>query len=268
MEFIHIIVNNQNYLLSSEKIKEILKYPTIKSLAESSKFIKGIMSHKDKIIPIIEIRKLLGFESFSQEQIKLLHKVKSQHLNWIEDFEISLREDKPFKKALDPHKCELGMWIDETLRCMRCNHEGYTDIIKNSVLPYHNALHNEGKKILEHTSCDPIDLQLEIIKEHGANTIKGLQILEEEVHRLSSSFEQLVIYDIDGVDVGFIVDSIAGLHQLDEKNYNLGNEPLSKSNQFIQFFDHYESDEGLMFSMKFTRDVTVLVEQWKEKEIA
>ena len=268
MEFIHIIVNNQNYLLSSEKIKEILKYPTIKPLAESSEFIKGIISHKDKIIPILEVRKLLGFDSFAKNQVKLLKKVEAQHISWMEDFESALRENRPFQKALDPHKCELGKWIDEALQCMRCNNDGFIDIVKNCVVPHHNALHNQGKEFLAVTNADALETQVKTIKEHGAHTIQGLQILKDEIHRLSSSFEQLIIYDIDGVDVGFIVDSVAGLHQLDEKSYNLGSEPLSKSNEFIHFIDHYEENEALMFSMKFTRNVMTLVEQWREKEIA
>jgi len=268
MEFIHIIVNSQNYLINSEIIKEILKYPNIKPLAESSEYIKGIISHKDKIIPILEIRKLLGFDSYEREQIMLLHKLKDQHMSWMAEFENSLKNNKPFTKALDPHKCELGMWIDETLRCMRCNHEGYTDIIKNSVVPYHNTLHKEGKAFLENREQKLIETQIESIKLHGAKTIDGLKKLEDEIDRLCKSFEQLIICDIDGIDVGFIVDSIAGLHQLDEKNYNLGTEPLSRSSKFIHFIDHYESEDELMFSMKFTNALTAIVETWREKEAA
>jgi len=268
MEFIHIIINHQNYLLNSERIKEILKYPTIKTVAESSEHIKGIMSHKDKIIPVIGIRQLLGFESFENEQVKILQKVENQHISWMKDFEVSLKENRPFKKALDPHKCDLGKWIDESLRCMRCNHDGFVDIVKNAVVPNHNALHNDGKKFLAQQNMDAYDKQVETINRHGAHTIKGLHTLKEEIHRLSSSFEQLIIYDIDGVDVGFIVDSVAGLHQFDEKNYNLGSEPLSKSNEFIHFIDHYEQEKDLMFSMKFTREVSALVAQWREKELA
>lgn len=268
MEFIHIVVNNQNYLLSAEKIKEIIKYPMIKPLADSSEYIEGIISHKEKIIPIISIRKLLRFESFSDEQIKLLKKVEGQHISWMHDFEAALTEGKPFTKALDPHKCDLGKWIDETLRCMRCNHNGYTDIIKEAVIPYHNALHSDVKKILEKPDKECLEKHVQAIKVHGANTHKGLSTLEEEIHRLSSAFEQLIIYNIDGVDVGFIVDRVAQMHHLDEKRYHLGSEPLSKSNEFIQFIDHYEIKNNLLFSMKFTRFVSELVTQWKEKEVA
>jgi len=268
MEFIHIIVNSQNYLINSEIIKEILKYPNIKPLAESSEYIKGIISHKDKIIPILEVRKLLGFESFETEQINLLNNLKKYHLSWIDEYESALKDGKTFTKALDPHKCELGMWIDETIRCMRCNHEGYTDIIKNFVAPYHNALHNDGKTFLAKNDQDAIEEQLKTIKYMGNKTIEGLQKLEDEIDRLCRSFEQLIICDIDGIDVGFIVDSVAGLHQLDEKNYNLGTEPLSRSSEFIHFLDHYESKDELMFSMKFTNALTNIVETWREKEIA
>ncbi len=268
MEFIHIITNKQNYLLSTDKIKEVLKYPNIKPLAESSELIEGIISHKNKIIPIITIRKLLGFESFKEEQIKLFKKAENDHIIWVKEFESALKEKKPFTKSLDPHKCNLGIWIDEMMGCMRCNHDGFTDIIKSEIIPHHNALHYDGKKNLEKDQKDLTQKELSMIREHEANTINGLKKLGQEIHRLSAVVEQLIIYDIDGVDVGFIVDSVAGLHQLDEKNYNLGSDPLSKSNEYIHFLDHYESKEDLMFSMKFTREVDTLVEQWREKEIA
>ncbi|MCH9812953.1 MAG: chemotaxis protein CheW [Epsilonproteobacteria bacterium] len=268
MEFIHVLVNNQNYLLNGENIKEVLKYPTIKPLVDTPKYIEGIISHKDKIIPIITIRKLLGFASFKEQQVKLFKKVEKQHINWVSDFENTLQNNTTFHKTLDPHKCELGMWIDEMIRCMRCGHEGFTDIIKNEVMPHHNALHHDGAKILENLSPELRASQLEIIEKHKSNTIRGLSILEQEIDRLSSVVEQLVIYDIDGIDVGFIVDGVAQLHSLEEKTFNLGNEPLSKSNQFVQFIDHYEIKDELLFSMKFTRAVTELVEQWREKEIA
>ncbi len=263
MEFIHIIINRQNYLLNSEKIKEILKYPTIKSLAESSKYIEGIISHKEKIIPIITIRKLLGFQSFSQEQIKFIQKMINEHKDWIQEFESSIKENRVFTKIVDPHICELGIWIDEMIKCMRCNHYGYTDIIKNSLLAPHNALHFEAKEFLEKNINN-----IQSIKEHGKKTIEALEVLQKNIHLLSSSFEQLIICDIDGIDVGFIVDSVAGLHHLDEKNYNLGHQPLSKSNKFIQFIDHYEEQNELLFSIKFTQDIAVIVEQYREKEFA
>ncbi len=263
MEFIHIIINRQNYLLNSEKIKEILKYPTIKSLAESSQHIEGIISHKEKVIPIVSIRKLLGFKSFSQEQIEFIEKMKNEHKNWIKEFEDSLKESRVFTKTVNPQKCELGTWIDEMIKCMRCNHNGYTDIIKNSLLASHNALHLDAKEFLQNNIKDA-----QSIKEHGEKTIKALWTLQENIHLLSSSFEQLIIYDIDGIDVGFIVDSVAGLHNLDEKNYNLGHQPLSKSNKFIQFIDHYEEQDRLLFSIKFTQEVALIVEQHREKELA
>ncbi len=263
MEFIHIIINRQNYLLNSEKIKEILKYPTIKPLAESSKYIEGIISHKEKIIPIMSIRKLLGFQSFSQEQLELIQKMINEHKDWMQEFENSVKESRAFLKSVDSNRCTLGIWINDMIKCMRCNHYGYTDIIKNSLFVSYNALHFEAKEFLENKTEN-----LESIKEHGEKIVENLEILKDNIHLLSSSFEQLIICDIDGIDVGFIVDSVAGLHHLDEKNYNLGHQPLSKSNRFIQFIDHYEEQNDLLFSIKFTQDIAVIVEQYREKELA
>ncbi|MBC8238302.1 MAG: chemotaxis protein CheW [Helicobacteraceae bacterium] len=268
MDFLEIEIKAQRYLLSSEHINELIQYTEPQPIAGSSDLIEGIISHKDKVLPIISIRKLLGFETYTSAQLQLLHDVEGQHIAWVKDYENSLRSGEKFTKALDPHMCVLGKWIDTTLQCLKCNANGYIDILKREVIGHHNALHLEGAKYLENISDDmSIDEKIKIIEMHKTNTIKGIHSLRDNIQKLTLAFEQVIICDINGVDVGFIVDNIEKNHTLDEKHYHTKTTNLSPNSPYIQFIEHYEINKKLMFSIKFTDKLFNLVKSFKQQSL-
>ncbi len=253
MEFIHLSVNNQQYLLSSENIQEIINYPHIKKIPNSSSYIEGLFNHKGSLVPLISMRKLLNFDSFEDEQLKILQKVLNDHKSWVADFKKSLLEESKFEKTFDPKKCEFGKWISKISSCLSCNQNGFNDLIKEHIIPYHNALHRDGKIFLEENNRSKVEDHIKKIEEYCIGTMGGITKMEEEIDKLTSAFERVIVYDLDGMTVGFTIDSVEKLYELDEKSFFSYKEALSKSNQFIHFIDHYEIDGVLMFSMKLIK---------------
>ena len=266
MDFLEVEVNTQKYLIDSANIKELVQYTQPQPVANSSQYIEGIISHKDNIIPIVSVRKLLGFDTFSQTQLQLLHDVEGQHVAWVTDYENSLRTGEPFKKALNPHMCVLGKWIDETVKCLKCNTHGYIDILKQDVIGHHSDLHLNGAKFLEATSADlSVEEKIKVIQGNAQETIKGIHKLRDNINKLVLAFEQVIICDVNGVDVGLIVDNIEKNHSLDEKHYYTATNNLSPNSPFVQFIEHYEINKKLMFSIKFTDELHGLVKSFKQQ---
>jgi chemotaxis signal transduction protein len=253
MEFIHLSVNQQQYLLSSENIQEIINYPHLKKIPNSSSYIEGLFNHKGSLVPLISMRKLLNFDSFEDEQLKVLKKVLNDHKSWVEDLKKSLLEGVKFEKNLDPKKCEFGKWISKISSCLSCNQNGFNDLIKKHIIPFHDNLHREGKIFLEENNRGKFEEQIKKIEEYCIGTINGIKKMEEEIDKLTSAFERVIVYDLDGMIVGFTIDSVEKLYELNEKSFFNYKEALSKSNQFIHFIDHYEIDGVLMFSMKLIK---------------
>lgn len=265
MDFLEINIKTQTYLLSSENINELIQYTQPQPIASSSPLIDGIISHKDKVVPIVSMRKLLGFETYTSTQLQLLHDVEGQHVAWVQDYENSLRTGEEFKKALNPHMCVLGKWIDQTLQCLKCNTHGYIDILKREVIEHHNALYLDGAKYLEGVSDDmTVDEKMKRIEMHKANTIKGIHSLRDNIQKLTLAFEQVIICDVNGIEVGIIVDNIEKNHTLDEKHYHTKITNLSPDSPYIQFIEHYEINKKLMFSIKFTDELYKLVKSYKQ----
>ena len=259
MKFLQIEVNKQNYLINTDCVSELLHYQEPIPTAYHSEFVDGIISYKDKIVPILSVRKLLGFDSFKEEQLNFIKKVEGQHEAWVEEFASSLESGKKFTKALDPHKCELGQWIDKTLSCLRCNNHGFVDLLKQDVIECHDALHNNGHKFLVDTKGDKT-LQKEEVQKNATNTIAGLHALETNIDKLTSAFEQIVLMNINGIDIGIVVDRIDKTHDLDEKEFFTSVKNMSKESKYLQFVDYYDIEGSLMFSMKFTPAFSSLFE--------
>ena len=258
MKFLQIEVNKQNYLINTDCVSELLHYQEPMPTAYHSEYVDGIISHKDKVVPILSVRKLLGFSSFRKEQLSFIKKVEQQHLKWVEEFDTCLDSGERFTKALDPHKCELGQWIDKTLSCLRCNNHGFVDLLTSDVIECHNALHNHGKEFLEDKNGNKQE-QKEEIEKNAKNTIAGLHVLEKNIDKLTSAFEQIVLMNIDGQDIGIVVDRIDKTHDLEDKEFFTSVNNMSKQSKYLQFVDYYDIEGSLMFSMKFTSAFSALV---------
>ena len=263
MKFLQIEVNKQSYLLDTDIVTELLHFVKPQNTSYQNDKIDGVINHKENIIPIVSIRKLLDFISFKEEQVSFIYKVENQHKVWVEEFEHSLKTGETFTKALDPHKCELGKWIDKTKACLHCNTNGFVDLLAQEIVDHHDALHKNGAKFLQEKDED-CQVQVETIKALADKTISGLHTISNNIEKLTSAFEQIVLVSIDGKDIGIVVDRIDKTHDLEEKEFFGSTKNLSSASKYIQFINHYEIDGSLMFSINFTKEFKALFITTKE----
>jgi len=253
MKFLQIEVNKQSYLLDTDSVIELLHFVKPHSTSYHNDKIDGVINHKEKIIPVVSIRNLLDFTSFKDEQVAFIKKVEDQHRSWVTEFEHSLKTGESFTKALDPHKCELGKWIDKTIACLHCNTNGFVDLLIEEIVEHHDALHQRGAKFLQESDGD-LEKKIELINATATKTINGLEVVADNIEKLTSSFEQIVLLNIDGIDVAIVVDRIDKTHDLDEKEFFTSTKNLSKDSKYIQFINYYDIEGTLMFSMNFTKE--------------
>ncbi len=265
MKFLQIEVNKQNYLLDTDIVLELIHYEEPTRMSTQNEYIEGIINHKDKVVPIITIRKLLKFISFKDEQVSFIGKVEEQHRTWVEEFEASLYSGDKFTKTFDPHQCELGEWIDKNIACLRCNNHGFVDMLEKELVNVHEALHNNGAKFFYEKDADK-DEQMQVIKKNADQTIAGLHKIEENIYKLTSAFEQIVLVQIDGVKIGLVVDRIDKTHDLDEKEFFRSRKNLSSESRYIQFVNYYDIEGTLMFSINFTQEFKELLGSTVEKD--
>jgi chemotaxis signal transduction protein len=207
MQVLLIKMANDRYALNIEYIEEIIQKENLTDTPQKTKYSDGIVHYRGNVLPIYNLRRVLGYTGYEKEQLSIIETVEKQHVEWVEAFQKSIENNAPFTRILDPAKCDLGKWISKMTSCLKCNNKGFVNLIKQHLDKAHQDLHLRGADILSIKDKDEkLRLFEKEIKEYLIQSLRGLHILESNVDLLVNAYERMVIYKKDGYLIGFTID--------------------------------------------------------------
>ena len=203
---------NKN-LFPIKNIKEIIKRPQIVTAPNLPDYYLGYFKLRDDIIPIVSLRKKSGLSPLEQENQNFIDTLKQReqdHINWLNELKISVREDKEFKLQRDPHKCAFGVWKDNFTT---------TSLIFSSQLRKFDEPHAHIHKL-----ADIVLEQAKHSKERAINTIEvvGQPVLESMINLFhdfyklieESQNETVIIFFDQNKYFGILVDGVERIIKL------------------------------------------------------
>lgn len=224
-------IGNNRYALNIDNIQRIIQACELSDIPNAHEYIDGMMSYEDSVLKVLSFRKLIGLKTYEDELSVLFKKLKASHEDWLGELVNSIDNGSAFTKTTDPHKCELGIWLD--------NFNSYDDrvstIFKNLTLN-HKKLHISGGDVLELYKNDK-DSASEILKTEVYDiynhTMRDIDIFIEELSIVSNSLQKLLIYENSGKKFAIKVDVIEDIaHIEDEKIMNSDEE--HHQNDFLE----------------------------------
>lgn len=219
------MLHNLKYTVNSRIVTTILQMPdSLTPVASSPEMFRGVLNFRGDVLPLLDLRKLLGIISVQDEQHGLtsqIEKIKQSHLDWVRALESTIVDDVPFGGNLDPHTCDLGHWIDSMLGSTS---EATSNVILTylrSVQPIHDSMHSTGRTVLESVKKLPHDRRASVLDGDAFKNI--VRYTEDIVSKLSSlqdeyinSMREMVVVVSDGsVQLGMIVDEVVAVDSLD-----------------------------------------------------
>ncbi len=227
IDLIVFSVANNKYALKIDNIERIIQVPELMKIPTSHDYIDGIMSYEDKIIKILNFRKLIGITDYKLELLELFKKFKKDHSVWITSLKASLYEDANFKKSINPHICELGKWID--------GFSSYDDRVYEisvKLLKYHKKLHLRGEEVLDIYKKDAQvarDIFENEIKDIYTQTISTLDAFVLEMQSVANSLQKLLIYEGEDDVFAIKIDKIDDIAHIKESDIMSGDDEHKKS---------------------------------------
>lgn len=182
----------------------------------------------------------------SQKLIDLLNARKQDHINWMEALEYSIKEDVPFEKATDPHKCAFGMWYDS----YQTNDADLSSILAKFDAP-HKRIHALAEKLLAKAAEGEEQRAeaLRILKDERSLTLQGLlQLFAQAVGRLDDMAKPITIIVSKGGEqrFGIEVDIIGDVIDFQSNEWMSA---ATKSSEDSQCFDgFYQGSEHLFIN--------------------
>jgi len=143
-------------------------------LNELDQFNHEVITYQNNTVQLYDFNRLIGSENHQETMksfVATLDKMEQQHVEWLEALEDSVVNDVPFKKAMDPTKCDFGRWYQQ----FYTDNEELAEIMARFDEP-HRKLHGVAKTILATNKTDH-DQALKSLQIERATTLSELIVL-------------------------------------------------------------------------------------------
>lgn len=207
--------------INLEYVLEVIRMPNWTPYPNSSEYIKGIFNLRNKIIPLIDFRKLLGHKSFDDTMNELIDTLKEReqdHRNWLNELDKSVIEDREFSLTTDPRKCKFGLWY------YSYKAENSTlELFLNEFEEPHKEIHNIAIKVAELRKQNKKSEALEVVQQAKGKELKKMIDLFGELYILlrNSIKEFVVIVNTNNGIKSYTVDKINQIIKVNDNEISI-----------------------------------------------
>lgn len=212
--YVSFKVKDQAYALNTDGVDSIFELKQkLTPVPKSSECLMGLLSMRGELMPVIDLRRMMNFESMAQEEkdfIEMLHQRQQDHVNWVDHLKKTVEDDVPFTLATDHHKCAFGKWYDHY---KAPNHA--VALAMSSIDAPHQAIHRSA---LECLACQgDRERQRQIVKTMTIPAMNGvLKGVDQMISEFTATKREMCIALSHGTEKYCIaVDEILSVEKLE-----------------------------------------------------
>jgi len=204
-------------------VKEMVPMPPVTEVPKVPDNVRGVVNLRGKVMALVDLRLSLGMLTCHQEassMVEMMDAREQDHINWLKELEASVREEREFTLARDPHKCAFGKWYyaynakDSTNRCMAL------DRVLVRFEDPHNRVHALADKVsatLEHKGSEAA---LALVGQARSTVLQEMRSLFDQARRTVRETERelAMILSGDNGDVAVSVDAVESVEVLEKES--------------------------------------------------
>jgi chemotaxis signal transduction protein len=216
--YIVFSLNKKRMAISSENIQSMVITPEASFVPHTPDYVRGVVNLRGSVIPLIDLRMRLGMPSFLEE-IKdfcsLMDQREQDHKNWLIELEASIKENRDFALATDPHKCAFGKWYD--------NYEPESYAVSSLLMEFdapHQRIHGIAEKVISLEKEGKLDAACKVIEECHDNELAEMIKLFASVKKAyrAKSNEVSIVVESDTGNLAITVDDVESIEHFTDDN--------------------------------------------------
>jgi len=250
IDLIVFSVGENRYALNIENVQRIIQAEELTNIPNAHEYIDGMMSYEDKVIKVVNFRKLIDMPTYNNELDSLFTSLKIAHKDWVEALEIALKDGSDFTKTFNPHACGLGKWIDSFT-----SYDDTVTAILNELIEYHKRLHRTGEVAYNLRTTDKEEalrifkVDIKNIYEH---TMGALNTFTSDLNIVVNSLQKFIIYDKGEKVFAIKVDTIEDIAHTKEDSF-INSSDEHNMNEFLELDGVLDLDNVLINVIKTVR---------------
>lgn len=111
-DYIVFTVGSNYYALDVSHVERIIQIPSITIIPNSHSFVDGMMSYENRVLKVVNFRKMIGINSYEKETQEFFLQVKNDLFQWIKTLSESVELQNDFCLTTNFHTSQLGKWFD------------------------------------------------------------------------------------------------------------------------------------------------------------
>lgn len=246
------------YAIDSSHVEAIfqLDEPVTMTVKNDNEAYIGVIKFRGSILPLVDLRCLIGMESFTKEEKAfddMLEQRKGDHIRWVNELKRCVEADEEFKLATDPHKCAFGKWYD--------SYEPISQVVSfhlNKIDEPHKKLHASALETFAcPRHCDSCTREecMQVSLKNGAEQYmhQVVALLEEAKQVFKESYRRMVVVISNKeLTYGLIIDEVLSVENLVNivPNTNLG---ASSSTSAVTHIATKKNDDDLIMVLNLKK---------------
>lgn len=202
--------------ISAEHVQSMVVVSEPSKVPNSSGHIRGVINLRGTIVPLVDLRVRLGMPSFLTEVetfCSLMDQREQDHRRWLQELEASVREQREFTLATDPHQCAFGKWYDNYKPA------SYTlaSLLKQFEAP-HRVIHGIAEKVFTLEKKGDTAGAYKLIEEcHDRELARMITLFgQAKKYYRTQNREVSLVLEHQGKPVALAVDSIESVEHFEE----------------------------------------------------
>jgi chemotaxis signal transduction protein len=214
LPYLLFYLGEELYAISVAFVHEMLRTPSVTKVPGGAAAERGVIELRGRIMKLIDLRRRIGMRPLAEELSEfesMFLQLKADHIRWLEELEACIRENRDFRLATDPHKCNFGRWYDR----FRTNNDLLAKHLPRFEAP-HNAIHQTAAEALAIAGAEGPDQALSLIAKKRKTCLADVIRLFDQVIGLlhETNTEIAVVISSNGKPLAITVDRVLAVERL------------------------------------------------------
>jgi chemotaxis signal transduction protein len=218
--FLVMRVGHHRVVVPCERVLQVTQLPSVCRIPHPRQEIRGVMNLRGSILPLIDLRTMMGMESLASEvaaTVQLLVEREEDHVRWIAELDLAITERRAFTLARDPHACKFGKWYDH----FKTDNESLAFLMRSFEKP-HAAIHAVADTAMAQMAAGNLEGARDLVQAVRAGAFREMvrlfMLARETLPHTTREVAMLVQYR--GQIIAVSVDEIETLERYDESAFS------------------------------------------------
>ncbi len=214
-QLITLKISNEEYGFFISRVREILRFTELTKVPNTPAHVKGIITVRNNLLPIVDMRTVLGKKTWQEELSEIFIERAGKCAHWGDELEKCIEAGGGLLDPVPVEECELGKWLESP--------DEFPGIMVDSlkkIKSAHEELHKSARTVIDLINVSPKEAK-KYYEEHIRNIKDGLErSFENFISTLESTLKEeqrILVIETGGITLGLLVDHVNEVIRIPQK---------------------------------------------------